>query len=94
MFRSRSDSRFNSNIFLKMLDKFIKMGYNVSMKKIKKNDLVKLVRFEPEAVGRVVTFLADGQVIVKWEDGITSEHELRELRPVRLEEFSTSWLSF
>ena len=77
-----------------MLDKFIKMGYNVSMKKIKKNDLVKLVRFEPEAVGRVVTFLADGQVIVKWEDGITSEHELRELRPVRLEEFSTSWLSF
>ena len=77
-----------------MLDKFIKMGYNVSMKKIKKNDLVKLVRFEPEAVGRVITFLADGQVIVKWEDGITSEHELRELRPVRLEEFSTSWLSF
>ena len=70
------------------------MGYNVSMKKIKKNDLVKLVRFEPNAVGRVITFLADGQVIVKWEDGITSEHEIKELRLIRLEEFSTSWLSF
>tara|TARA_A200000159_G_scaffold4262_1_gene4155 strand:+ start:139 stop:372 length:234 start_codon:yes stop_codon:yes gene_type:complete len=77
-----------------MLDKLIKMGYNVSMKKIKKNDLVKLVRFEPNAVGRVITFLADGQVIVKWEDGITSEHEIKELRLIRLEEFSTSWLSF
>ncbi len=64
------------------------------MKKIKKNDLVKLVRFEPNAVGRVITFLADGQVIVKWEDGITSEHEIKELRLIRLEEFSTSWLSF
>lgn len=64
------------------------------MKRIKKNDLVKLVRFEPQAVGRVITFLADGQAIVKWEDGITSEHEINELRPVRVEEFSTSWLSF
>ena len=77
-----------------MLDKFIKMGYNVSMKKIKKNDLVKLVRFEPQAVGRVVAFLEDDLALVKWEDGITSEHELRELRPIRLEEISTSWVSF
>ena len=77
-----------------MLDKLIKMGYNVSMKKIKKNDLVKLVRFEPQAVGRVVTFLAGGSVLVKWEDGITSEHDIRELRPIRLEEISTSWVSF
>ena len=77
-----------------MLDKFVKIGYNVSMKKIKKNDVVKLVKCEPNAIGRVVTFLDDGQALVKWEDGITSEHELRELRPVRLEEFSASWLSF
>ena len=77
-----------------MLDKLVKIGYNVSMKKIKKNDVVKLVKCEPNAIGRVVTFLDDGQALVKWEDGITSEHELRELRPVRLEEFSASWLSF
>ena len=76
-----------------MLDKLIKMGYNVSMKKIKKNDLVKLIKCEPQAVGRVITF-EDGCAIVKWEDGITSEHELRELRPIRLEEFTASWLSF
>ena len=94
MFRTCSDSRFNSNIFLKMLDKLTKMGYNVSMKKIKKNDLVKLVKCEPQVVGRVVTFLEDGYAIVRWDDGITSEHELRELRPIRLEEFSASWISF
>ena len=77
-----------------MLDKLIKIGYDVIMRRIKKNDLVKLVKCEPNAVGRVVTFLEDGLALVKWEDGITSEHELRELRPVRLEEFSTSWVSF
>ena len=70
------------------------MGYNVSLKKIKKNDLVKLIKCEPQVVGRVVTFLEDGYAIVRWDDGITSDHELRELRPVRLEEFSASWLSF
>lgn len=77
-----------------MLDKIIKMGYDVVMKKIKKNDLVKLVKCEPKAVGRVISFLENGQAIVKWEDGITSEHELRELRLIRLEEFSASWVSF
>lgn len=77
-----------------MLDKLTKIGYHVNMRRIKKNDIVKFVKCEPNAVGRVVTFLDDGLALVKWEDGITSEHELRELRPVRLEEFTTSWVSF
>jgi hypothetical protein len=77
-----------------MLDKITNMGYNLSMKRIKKNDLVKLIRCEPKVVGRVVTFLEDGQVMVKWEDGITSEHGLEELRLFQLGEFTTSWLSF
>ena len=77
-----------------MLDKLIKIGYHVNMRKIKKNDVVKLIKCEPNTVGRVISFLEDGEVIVKWEDGITSEHHLSELRPIRLEEFTTSWVSF
>lgn len=70
------------------------MGYDVIMKKIKKNDLVKLVKCEPQALGRVVRFAENGDAWVEWEDGITAEHELSELRPVRLEEISASWVSF
>lgn len=62
--------------------------------KIRKDDVVRLVKCEPQAIGRVIHLSTNGGVLVEWQDGIVVEHELSELRPVRLEEISTSWVSF
>ena len=61
--------------------------------KIRKDDLVKLVRCEPQAVGKVIEVLTS-KIVVQWQDGIKAEHDPRELRHIRLEEFSGPWLGF
>ncbi len=61
--------------------------------RIRKDDLVKLVKCEPQAVGKVVKVTAS-RVIVQWQDGIQAEHDVEELRQVRLEEFAGPWMSF
>lgn len=68
------------------------MRYNVNMK-IRKDDLVKLVACEPDAVGRVVEVMRDS-VLVQWQDGIKAEHDVSELRQIRLDEFPGPWSSF
>lgn len=62
--------------------------------KIKQNDIVKFINCEPQVAGRVIEFRGDNNVLVKWSDGITTEHLIDELKLVRLEEFSGPWLGF
>jgi hypothetical protein len=62
--------------------------------KIKQNDIVKFINCEPQVAGRVIEFRGDNNVLVRWSDGITTEHLIDELKLVRLEEFSGPWLGF
>ena len=62
--------------------------------KIKQNDIVKFIKCEPQVAGRVIEFRGDKNVLVKWSDGITTEHMIDELKLVRLEEFSGPWMGF
>ena len=62
--------------------------------KIKQNDIVKFIKCEPQVAGRVIELRGDKNVLVKWSDGITTEHPLTELKLIRLEEFSGPWMGF
>lgn len=63
------------------------------VRKIRQNDYVKFKRHEPEALGRVIEITESSQIVVQWRDGIVSEHLPEELKIIRINDLSGSWLT-
>lgn len=61
---------------------------------IKQNDIVKLIKTEPNVTGKVVEVFNNKIAIVRWEDGILVEHYVDELRVIRLDEIAGPWMGF
>lgn len=61
---------------------------------IKRNDMVRLKKVEPNVTGRVVEVFDNKVALIRWEDGILVQHYVDELRVVRLDEIAGPWMSF
>lgn len=61
---------------------------------IKRNDMVRLKKFEPNVTGRVVEVFDNKVALIRWEDGILVQHYVDELKVVRLDEIAGPWMSF